>query len=133
MKMENSKAHNLLKSLVGAPGFEPGASCAQGRRATRLRYAPTRIAMFILKQFPTVLLIANTAFGQAFRELIDNYDRHPLRLVLAVSLCSPDSKSFSGKVHQHHIRAPLLPFEYHFIPIGGDIEVANVEVLRKIK
>jgi hypothetical protein len=33
--------HNSLKSLVGAPGFEPGASCAQGRRATRLRYAPT--------------------------------------------------------------------------------------------
>jgi hypothetical protein len=31
----------LLKRLVGAPGFEPGASCAQGRRATRLRYAPT--------------------------------------------------------------------------------------------
>jgi hypothetical protein len=27
--------------VVGAPGFEPGASCAQGRRATRLRYAPT--------------------------------------------------------------------------------------------
>jgi hypothetical protein len=32
---------NSLKDLVGAPGFEPGASCAQGRRATRLRYAPT--------------------------------------------------------------------------------------------
>ena len=32
---------HILKSLVGAPGFEPGASCAQGRRATRLRYAPT--------------------------------------------------------------------------------------------
>src|SRR5260370_42628562 len=29
--------------LVGAPGFEPGTSCAQGRRATRLRYAPTVI------------------------------------------------------------------------------------------
>ena len=29
------------KLVVGAPGFEPGASCAQGRRATRLRYAPT--------------------------------------------------------------------------------------------
>ena len=27
--------------LVGAPGFEPRTSCAQGRRATRLRYAPT--------------------------------------------------------------------------------------------
>jgi hypothetical protein len=28
-------------NLVGASGFEPEASCAQGRRATRLRYAPT--------------------------------------------------------------------------------------------
>ena len=33
-------ARKCLKTLVGAPGFEPGASCAQGRRATRLRYAP---------------------------------------------------------------------------------------------
>jgi hypothetical protein len=32
---------NLLKELVGARGFEPRTSCAQGRRATRLRYAPT--------------------------------------------------------------------------------------------
>ena len=31
----------LDDDLVGAPGFEPGTSCAQGRRATRLRYAPT--------------------------------------------------------------------------------------------
>ncbi len=31
----------VSKLVVGAPGFEPGASCAQGRRATRLRYAPT--------------------------------------------------------------------------------------------
>jgi hypothetical protein len=29
--------------LVGAPRFELGTSCAQGRRATRLRYAPTVI------------------------------------------------------------------------------------------
>jgi hypothetical protein len=35
------RSAKYLKSLVGAPGFEPGASCAQGRRATRLRYAPT--------------------------------------------------------------------------------------------
>ena len=27
--------------VVGAPGFEPGASCSQSRRATRLRHAPT--------------------------------------------------------------------------------------------
>jgi integrase len=35
------EASNLLKGLVGARGFEPRTSCAQGRRATRLRYAPT--------------------------------------------------------------------------------------------
>jgi hypothetical protein len=28
--------------MVGAPGFEPGTSCAQGKRATRLRHAPRR-------------------------------------------------------------------------------------------
>jgi hypothetical protein len=27
---------------VGAPGFEPGTSCSQSRRDTRLRYAPLR-------------------------------------------------------------------------------------------
>jgi hypothetical protein len=30
-----------IRKMVGAPGFEPGTSCAQGRRATKLRYAPT--------------------------------------------------------------------------------------------
>jgi hypothetical protein len=49
---ENSEAHvgenwrfqNVLlqkKSMVGARGFEPRTPCAQGRCATRLRYAPT--------------------------------------------------------------------------------------------
>ena len=41
MTTMNTTARNLLNGVVGAPGFEPGASCAQGRRATRLRYAPT--------------------------------------------------------------------------------------------
>ena len=41
VKTTKAIAYNLLRVLVGAPGFEPGASCAQGRRATRLRYAPT--------------------------------------------------------------------------------------------
>jgi hypothetical protein len=41
---------NLLKGLVGAPGFEPGTSCAQGRRATRLRYAPIIKSATILPQ-----------------------------------------------------------------------------------
>lgn len=29
--------------MVGTAGFEPTAFCAQGRRATRLRYAPMRM------------------------------------------------------------------------------------------
>src|SRR5438445_9220748 len=40
--------------LVGAIGFEPTTPCAQGRCATRLRYAPTRSAGLILKYFPTL-------------------------------------------------------------------------------
>src|SRR4029077_11270760 len=35
--------------VVGARRFERRTSCAQGRRATRLRYAPTVTALFILK------------------------------------------------------------------------------------
>jgi hypothetical protein len=41
--------------LVGAPGFEPGTSCAQGRRATRLRYAPTLCTLKILLYFSAFL------------------------------------------------------------------------------
>jgi hypothetical protein len=65
MKARNRRAHNLLKSLVGAPGFEPGASCAQGRRATRLRYAPTCRAPMILSHSPTLLLIRRTFLTSA--------------------------------------------------------------------
>ena len=32
----------ILSEVVGATGFEPATPCAQGRCATRLRYAPTR-------------------------------------------------------------------------------------------
>jgi hypothetical protein len=32
------------RKVVGATGFEPATPCAQGRCATRLRYAPTPIA-----------------------------------------------------------------------------------------
>jgi hypothetical protein len=41
MRAMNANVYNLLKDLVGARGFEPRTSCAQDRRATRLRYAPT--------------------------------------------------------------------------------------------
>jgi hypothetical protein len=36
----------LFGALVGASGFEPETSCAQGRRATRLRYAPTEACFY---------------------------------------------------------------------------------------
>ena len=53
---------NVLKRLVGAWRFELQASCAQGRRATRLRYAPAVIALLILRHFLTVLLIFTIVF-----------------------------------------------------------------------
>ena len=42
---------NTRKRLVGARGFEPPTPCAQGRCATRLRYAPTETTLAILNQF----------------------------------------------------------------------------------
>ena len=36
-----SMTKRLVNYLVGAIGFEPTTPCAQGRCATRLRYAPT--------------------------------------------------------------------------------------------
>jgi hypothetical protein len=45
-------AHISLKTLVGAARFELATPCAQGRCATRLRYAPT--TSFILKH-PNVI------------------------------------------------------------------------------
>ena len=43
--------------VVGARGFEPRTSCAQGRRATRLRYAPTEFTPSILVQFSAIPLL----------------------------------------------------------------------------
>ena len=41
MRAETLTTRKCLRSLVGARRFERRTSCAQGRRATRLRYAPT--------------------------------------------------------------------------------------------
>jgi hypothetical protein len=40
----------LAIQVVGAAGFEPATSCAQGKRATRLRHAPTRANHPIVSQ-----------------------------------------------------------------------------------
>jgi hypothetical protein len=63
MKTMRVEDCNSLRRLVGAWRFELQTSCAQGRRATRLRYAPTVTALFILKHFPTLLLIRVVIFG----------------------------------------------------------------------
>jgi hypothetical protein len=51
--------------LVGAPRFELGTSCAQGRRATRLRYAPTvdTVLMLLYLYFPFLLAITTAVPG----------------------------------------------------------------------
>src|SRR5438132_2621418 len=38
----------FLSEVVGATGFEPATPCAQGRCATRLRYAPTATILQVL-------------------------------------------------------------------------------------
>ena len=58
LRFQRYHFHNLWDAfpeiiLVGARGFEPPTPCAQGRCATRLRYAPTetRTTLRILNQF----------------------------------------------------------------------------------
>ena len=43
-----------MSELVGAGRFERPTPCAQGRCATRLRYAPTFAASLILNHFPNL-------------------------------------------------------------------------------
>ena len=45
------QAQTQLSELVGAARFELTTPCAQGRCATRLRYAPTFTALLILNHF----------------------------------------------------------------------------------
>ncbi len=53
--------------MVGAPRFELGTSCAQGRRATRLRYAPTSGSSIILLYLFVLFLVVMTANAGWFR------------------------------------------------------------------
>ena len=51
-----------VKELVGARGFEPPTPCAQGRCATRLRYAPTRTTYVDSKASSNGTSIPNAVF-----------------------------------------------------------------------
>jgi hypothetical protein len=48
---ETALGSKPFMELVGARGFEPRTSCAQGKRATRLRHAPTLIILNNLAYF----------------------------------------------------------------------------------
>ena len=50
---DRQRINSFSKDLVGAGRFERPTPCAQGRCATRLRYAPTCEGLFILKHFLT--------------------------------------------------------------------------------
>jgi hypothetical protein len=57
---------NKKHRLVGAPRFELGTSCAQGRRATRLRYAPTvgTVLILLYLYFPFLVAITTAVLCQ---------------------------------------------------------------------
>jgi hypothetical protein len=57
------QAGNLLEDLVGAGRFERPTPCAQGRCATRLRYAPTCTARFILNYLSVRHPFRNSIFS----------------------------------------------------------------------
>src|SRR3954462_6620953 len=73
------------KKLVGATGFEPATPCAQGRCATRLRYAPTLVGKGTLiiphrLSGPSMLLAAievrRVEGGLLERFTLDDFDPH---------------------------------------------------------
>ncbi len=65
------------RRVVGAAGFEPATPCAQGRCATRLRYAPT-LKTLDFTLLSNGILIALFAFvAKTVPELSQNYPACP--------------------------------------------------------
>src|ERR1044071_4806493 len=78
--------------LVGATGFEPATPCAQGRCATRLRYAPTLNRRSILRYVlhPRVRLC-----GTRFNATGIDCATKP-RVIVRRSKTTTESQSFLG-------------------------------------
>ena len=63
-----------LCGVVGAAGFEPATPCAQGKCATRLRYAPTEESLILLR-FPQLALsrafprLTKLSLGRGLRDI----------------------------------------------------------------
>src|SRR5579863_8072157 len=51
LERRSNNSFRISENLVGAGRFERPTPCAQGRCATRLRYAPTCEDLFILNHF----------------------------------------------------------------------------------
>ncbi len=54
--------------VVGAPGFEPGTSCSQSRRATELRHAPFSVGQSVESN-------TGTTHGHVVRSEISGFER----------------------------------------------------------
>jgi hypothetical protein len=63
--------------VVGAPRFELGTSCAQGRRATRLRYAPTRSNNLMLLYLYVLLQVLMMTVSLALCQIAANRNIGP--------------------------------------------------------
>ena len=60
----NSVSH--CAPSVGAPGFEPGTSCSQSRRATELRHAPKLFIYIVLERYTDVIQIQTVPITLVF-------------------------------------------------------------------
>ena len=90
--------------LVGAIGFEPTTPCAQGRCATRLRYAPTVVEDLNnysrrrrMTPRPTRLLHCSSAFHSSFAE--GGSARPPSWLARNASVAANHFARFSGRTN----------------------------------
>jgi hypothetical protein len=113
---------NKKHKLVGAPRFELGTSCAQGRRATRLRYAPTVTALFILKHFPTLLQIHITVFSPDCA-----------RTVARMGYCSMAGRALRRHLTDltvHFFQSSTLHLQLHLRVLLEDLRVALSKHLR---
>jgi hypothetical protein len=102
--------------------------CAQGRRATRLRYAPTVTALFILKHFPTLLLVRPVLFTPTVHELCTHEVLAPRLCTLAPPSISGNGCHFVGSTIELY-QCFALHLQLHLRILLEDLPVAPAEHL----
>ena len=106
--------------MVGAPRFELGTSCAQGRRATRLRYAPKQV-LFDSKALSNFYA---TPAGQCGLQLCPDafpYETHP-QLGTTLALLPPK--------HARYSRQEFCRFRQEFSRVDATKAAATRSKLR---